>query len=47
MVRRVVGGFFLLEIVGMVVGLALSLPGITFDNLCLVVEVPGSLIVYG
>ncbi|KAF8904436.1 hypothetical protein CPB84DRAFT_673932 [Gymnopilus junonius] len=46
-IRRVVGVFFLLEIVGMVVGLALSLPGVTFDNLCLVVHVPGPLILYG
>ncbi|KAF9567980.1 hypothetical protein CPC08DRAFT_626010, partial [Agrocybe pediades] len=46
-VRRVIAVFYVLEIVGMVVGLALSLPGITFDNICLVVGVPHALIIYG
>jgi len=44
--RRVVVAFFLIEIVGMAVGLALTLPGITYDNLCLVINVPRALIIY-
>ncbi|PPR05819.1 hypothetical protein CVT26_010099 [Gymnopilus dilepis] len=46
-IRRLVGVFFLMEIVGLAVGLGLALPGITYDNLCLVVAAPGSLIIYG
>ncbi|KAF8160763.1 hypothetical protein B0H34DRAFT_351024 [Crassisporium funariophilum] len=44
--RRVVAAVFVLEIVGMVVGLSLALPGITYDDVCLVVGVPRSLIIY-
>ena len=44
--RRVVPSFFLIEIVGMVVGLAMSLPKITYDNLCLVIFAPRTLIIY-
>ena len=44
--RRLVPSFFLIEIVGMVVGLALSLPNITYDNLCLVIDAPHTLIIY-
>lgn len=42
-VRHVAACFFLIEIVVMVVGLAMSLPNITYDNLCLVVT---TLIIY-
>jgi len=38
--------FFIIEIVGMVVGLVLSLPKITYDNICLVVLAPRTLIIY-
>jgi hypothetical protein len=44
--RWVVPSFFLIEIVGMVVGLALSLPEITYDSLCLVTSAPRTLIIY-
>ena len=44
--RRVLPSFFLIEIVGMVVGLAMSLPNITYDDLCLVVFAPRTLIIY-
>ena len=43
--RWVVLSFFLIEIVGMVVGLALSLPKTTFDNLCLIVNAPRTLMI--
>ncbi|KDR75166.1 hypothetical protein GALMADRAFT_249108 [Galerina marginata CBS 339.88] len=48
--RTIRGGvffLFLLEIVGMVVGLALSLPGIQFDDICAVTFIPHSLVIYG
>lgn len=38
---------FALEIAGMAVGLGLAVPGITTDDLCLVVGVPRPLIIYG
>ena len=44
--RRIVAVFFLIEIVGMVVGLSLSLPKITYDNLCLSITAPHTLIIY-
>ena len=44
--RRVLPFFFLIEIVGMVVGLVLSLPEITYDSICLVVLAPRTLIIY-
>ena len=44
--RWVVSSFFLIEIVGMVVGLAMSLPKMTYDNLCLVINAPRTLIIY-
>jgi hypothetical protein len=44
--RRILPFFFLIEIVGMVVGLVLSLPNITYDNLCLVILAPRTLIIY-
>lgn len=44
--RRVVAIFFIVEVVGMAIGLGLSLPGITYDNLCLVINVPRSIIIY-
>ncbi|KAF5322483.1 hypothetical protein D9619_001549 [Psilocybe cf. subviscida] len=46
-VRVVVGVCFLFEIAGMISGLALTLPGIQFDNLCVVTGVSGFLIIYG
>lgn len=46
-IRRVVAFFYAMEIIGMAVGLALALPGVTYDNLCLVLSVPHSLIIYG
>jgi len=45
-IRRIVAVFYFLELVGMAVGLALALPGVTYDNLCLVVGVPRSLLIY-
>jgi len=47
LIQRVVFLFFALEVIGMVVGLALSLPGITYDKVCLVVGAPWELIIYG
>ena len=44
--RRVVAIFFIVEMVGMAIGLGLALPGITYDNLCLVINVPRSIIIY-
>ena len=46
-IRRVVGSLFFLEIVGLVVGLSLTLPGVKYDSLCSVVDMPGSIIIYG
>ncbi|KAF9529227.1 hypothetical protein CPB83DRAFT_852894 [Crepidotus variabilis] len=46
-IRILVCVFFTLEVVGIVVGLALALPGITYDDVCLVVGVPPALIIYG
>ncbi|PPQ87463.1 hypothetical protein CVT25_008199 [Psilocybe cyanescens] len=46
-IRRLVAVFYALEIIGMVVGLALALPGVTYDDLCLVLSVPRTLIIYG
>ncbi|KAF8973080.1 hypothetical protein BDZ97DRAFT_1752120 [Flammula alnicola] len=46
-IRRLVAVFFLFEIAGMAVGLALAVPGVTYDNICLVVSVPPTLIIYG
>jgi len=46
-VRRVVAVCYVFELAGIAVGLALSLPGVTFDNLCVVVGVPPTLIIYG
>ncbi|KAH9485097.1 hypothetical protein JR316_0002004 [Psilocybe cubensis] len=46
-IRRVVAVFYAMEIIGMAIGLALALPGVTYDNLCLVLSVPHSLIIYG
>jgi len=45
MVRRAVGLLYLLELAGMAVGLALSLPGIQFSNVCVVINVPRTLII--
>jgi len=42
----VVGLFFAIELVGMAVGLALTLPKITYDGLCLVINVPRTIIIY-
>jgi hypothetical protein len=44
--RLIVPSFFLIEIVGMVVGLSMSLPKITYDELCLVTNAPRTLIIY-
>ncbi|KDR83092.1 hypothetical protein GALMADRAFT_238909 [Galerina marginata CBS 339.88] len=38
---------FLLEIISMIVGLALSLPGIEFDNICTVLHIPLELGIFG
>lgn len=35
------------EILGMIVGLGLTLPGIQYDELCHVTDVPLTLIIYG
>lgn len=44
--QRVLAVFFSIEIIGMVVGLSLSLPRITYDDLCLVIFAPRTLIIY-
>lgn len=44
--RWVVTSFFLIEIAGMVVGLAMSLPKISYDDICLVLSAPRTLIIY-
>jgi len=44
--RWVVPSLFLIEIVGVVVGLALSLPKFTYNNLCVVINAPRTLIIY-
>ncbi|KAF8891739.1 hypothetical protein BD779DRAFT_144646 [Infundibulicybe gibba] len=46
-VRSIVSVCFMLELAGMCTGLALSLPGIKYDSICIVTEVPSSLIIYG
>lgn len=46
LMRRVLAVFFSIEIIGMIVGLSLSLPRITYDNLCLVIFAPRTLIIY-
>ncbi|KJA27900.1 hypothetical protein HYPSUDRAFT_884936 [Hypholoma sublateritium FD-334 SS-4] len=47
MMPRVLAFFYALEITGLAVGLGLALPGITYDNVCVVKGVPGTLIIYG
>lgn len=44
---RILAFFYALEITGIAVGLGLALPGITYDNVCVVKGVPGTLIIYG
>jgi len=44
--RCVVTFFFLIEIAGMVAGLAMALPKISYDNICLVISAPRTLIIY-
>ena len=44
--RWVVPSFFLIEIIGMVVGLVISLPKITYNSLCLVLDAPRTLTIY-
>ncbi|KAJ7782774.1 hypothetical protein B0H16DRAFT_1709613 [Mycena metata] len=46
-IRRVVLAAFGLEFAGMCVGLGLSLPGIQFDDLCVVTSVSTTLLIYG
>ncbi|KAJ3514113.1 hypothetical protein NLJ89_g2564 [Agrocybe chaxingu] len=46
-IRRVVIVLFVFEIIGIIIGLSLALPGITYDHVCLVMGVPPTLIVYG
>ncbi|KAJ7502910.1 hypothetical protein B0H11DRAFT_1712201 [Mycena galericulata] len=46
-IRRLVLVAFALEITAMVIGLALSLPGIQFDDICVVTGVSGTLLIYG
>ncbi|KAJ7729508.1 hypothetical protein DFH07DRAFT_994922 [Mycena maculata] len=46
-VRKLVLVSYGLEITGMVVGLALSLPGIQFDEICVVTGVSDTLLIYG
>lgn len=38
---------YILEVVGMSVGIGLAVPGIRYDEICLVTDVPPSLAVYG
>ncbi|TFK44353.1 hypothetical protein BDQ12DRAFT_672835 [Crucibulum laeve] len=47
LVRRIVAAFFVTEIIGIVVGLSLALPAITYDSICLVNSVPPTLTIYG
>ncbi|KAL0955992.1 hypothetical protein HGRIS_002169 [Hohenbuehelia grisea] len=44
--RIVVGILFIVELVCMVVGLVLALPGVRYDDICAVTGVPSSLLVY-
>ncbi|KAF8200642.1 hypothetical protein BJ912DRAFT_573630 [Pholiota molesta] len=46
-IRRIMAVCFALEITGMAIGLGLAVSGITTDDLCLVVGVPPTLIIYG
>lgn len=45
--RKLVLVAFALEVIGMVVGLGLSLPGIQFDEICVVTGVSDTLLIYG
>lgn len=45
-VRRVVILLFLLQIVGMSTGLAVALPDISYDKLCVITRVPLSLAIF-
>lgn len=45
--RMLVFGCFILEVIGMIIGLVISLPKITYDHVCLVLSYPHSLIIYG
>ena len=45
-IRRVVSVAFFFEIVGMISGLVLALPGIQYDNICLNTHAPGTLVIY-
>ncbi|KAF9482189.1 hypothetical protein BDN70DRAFT_875495 [Pholiota conissans] len=46
-VRRIVAICFVMEIAGMAIGLGLAIPGILYDNVCLVMGAPRTLIIYG
>ncbi|KDR67787.1 hypothetical protein GALMADRAFT_1061626 [Galerina marginata CBS 339.88] len=46
-VRVTVVFFFILEVIGMAVGLGLTLPGVQFDDICAVSYVPRFLAIYG
>lgn len=46
-VRVTVAVAFILEIVAMCAGLGIALPGIRYDDICSVTDVPFALIVYG
>ena len=43
---RVLAIFYILEIIAIVVGLAVSLPRVTYDNVCVVTTVPSTLVIY-
>ncbi|KAJ7129016.1 hypothetical protein C8R43DRAFT_690735 [Mycena crocata] len=46
-VRKFVLGAFAAEILGMCIGLGLSLPGIQFDEICVVTAISPALLIYG
>ncbi|KIM45208.1 hypothetical protein M413DRAFT_334567 [Hebeloma cylindrosporum] len=46
-IRRIVIILFTLELLGLGVGLGLAIPGITYDDICLIISVPHSLIIFG
>ncbi|KAJ6495695.1 hypothetical protein C8R47DRAFT_369603 [Mycena vitilis] len=46
-VRKLVLAAFALEVAGMCVGLGLALPGIQFDEICLVTKISPTLLIYG
>jgi hypothetical protein len=46
-IKLVAWGFYVVEIAAMIFSLAKALPGIITNNICLVLEVPNYLLIYG